>query len=109
MCSLKEQPFVDSLIAIIVACLASFRTLYTRSERSSNRPSGKVDYSDRPSKFRSDDHFIPLTNRGVSAAIVSTGEDSTTSFHEPVYPVDNVHVRRDFSVLPMAENGTVKG
>ena len=99
---------IDSLTAIIVACLASFRTLYTRSERSSNRPSGKADYSDRPSKFRSDNHFVPLKNRGVSAAVVSTGEDSTTSFDEPVYSVDDVHIRQDFVVLPVVANGNVK-
>ncbi|CAF9936601.1 MAG: hypothetical protein HETSPECPRED_010382 [Heterodermia speciosa] len=96
---------IEASVAIIVACLASFRTLYTRSERSSNRPSGKEDYSDRPSKFRSDNHFVPLKNRGVSAAIISTGEDSTTSFDEPVYSVDDVHVRQDFVVLPAAEDG----
>ena len=96
---------IDSYPAIIVACLASFRTLYTRSERSSNRPSGKEDYSDRPSKFRSDNHFVPLKNRGVGAAIISTGEDSTTSFDEPVYSVDDAHVRQDFVVLPAAEDG----
>lgn len=97
---------LEMSVAIIVACLASFRILYTSSERS--RRSTLVDEQpNRATRRLGDDHGIPLStlvlNSSSVIAVESTGhrrESSADTFEEAILPMDNVYVQHKYSVFP---------
>ncbi|CAF9933431.1 hypothetical protein IMSHALPRED_009356 [Imshaugia aleurites] len=91
--------------AIIVACLASFRILYTRSERFRRSA-----FLDKPSN-RVEEHLgngpsIPLNARVVNSTPIAATSDmhhkrqiSTDTFDEAILPMDDVYIQHEHSVL----------
>lgn len=99
-------------VAIIVACLASFRTLYTRSERRKNSsPLGK------PQHLEGASYTHTHNSRGQNATWITSNDDtyelqrplSSTTSEERIFPLNEVYVRRDFSVLPEPEKAHHSG
>ena len=93
---------VRGVVAIIVACLASFRTLYTRSDRPKNRsPKGTT------LPFRGGSYGVSPKSRRGNATWITANDNahelqlslSTTTSEERMLPSNEVYVRHDLSVL----------
>lgn len=93
-------------LAILVACLASFRILYTSSDRS--RRSALIDdQSNRTTERLDNGPGIPLNARVMSSTRIIASENthhkrqtSAATFEEAILPMDNVHVQHKYSVVP---------
>lgn len=102
----QKLTYISSL-AIIVSCLASFRALYTHKERLN-----RAQIQDRPTRksvFRqTKGHWIPLEGTGDTYAFINAHHDARihpeesprTSPEDIITPLNSIHVRHDFAVLP---------
>ena len=92
-------------LAIIVACLASFRILYTKSERS--RRSALIDgQSNRATEHLGNLPGVPLNARVLRRTSVFPSENiyhnqqtSVDSFEEAILPMDNVYVQHRYNLF----------
>ncbi|CAF9934782.1 MAG: hypothetical protein ALECFALPRED_006087 [Alectoria fallacina] len=97
---------LEMTVAILVACLASFRILYTSSDRS--RRSALIDdQSNRTTERLDNGPGIPLNARVMSSTRIIASENthhkrqtSAATFEEAILPMDNVHVQHKYSVVP---------
>ncbi|CAD6588374.1 MAG: hypothetical protein ASARMPRED_003539 [Alectoria sarmentosa] len=96
---------LEMTVAILVACLASFRILYTSSERS--RRSALIDDQSNKTAERLDNGpGIPLNARVMSSTRIIASENthhkrqtSAATFEEAILPMDNVHIQHKYSVV----------
>lgn len=94
-------------LAIIVACLASFRILYVSSERL--RRSTQINFhSDRAIELENNRFSIPLNAQVVSQTVITTSDNtrhmrptSIDTFEEATLPMDDFH--------PVSENSFFYG
>ena len=94
-------------LAVIVSCLASFRALYTHKERL-NRAQFQDRTTRKPTFHQSKGHRIPLEGTGDTCAFVNAyhearilrEESSRTPSEDMILPLNSIHVRHDFAVLP---------
>ena len=93
--------------AIIVACLASFRTLYTRSVKR-YRASPNSDPSGNVRIFQGESKGLSGNSREGNTTQVTANSHtyklqphlSSTSSEERILPLSGVYVHHEFSVLP---------
>ena len=92
-------------LAIIVACIASFRMLYVRSERS-RRSAFNQHHPYTAARSLSDGLSIPLEARLVHPASITASEQtrrqrhtSTVTFEEAILPMHNTHPQHRYSIL----------
>lgn len=97
---------LEITVAIIVACLASFRILYISSERSGHS-TFIDDYSNRTAEYIGNATGVPLNARVVNPTSITTSENtrhkrltSADMFEEAILPMDNVYVQHKYSVFP---------
>ena len=95
-----------SILAVIVACLASFRTLYTRSDRA-KRATPIDNDSGKAALFLGNGHGVPQNIRGLNSTSVTTREDSrhkrqgsAASSGDFILPMNTVYVQREYNVVP---------
>ena len=94
------------LTAIIVACLASFRTLYTRSKR--RKPASREQHrSDQGQIFQGGNRSLSSNKTEGNATQITANGDTyglgpqlSTSSKDQMLPINAVYVQQGFSVLP---------
>lgn len=94
---------LEMTVAIIVACLGSFRILYTSSERS--RRSARIEnQTNRDAEYLGNDPGVPLNARVRNSTSINASEynhkkrlESTDTFEEAILPMDNVYVQHKYS------------
>ena len=104
--SLQKLTYFFSL-AIIVSCLASFRILYTHRGRL-NHARLQDSTTRKPIFHQSKGDMIPLEGNGDSDAFMDAHHEahifrqgsSRTSSENAILPLNSIHVRHDFAVLP---------
>ena len=102
----QKLTYISSL-AIIVSCLASFRALYTHKERL-NRTQVRDRTTRKPIFHQTKAHRIPLEGIGDPCAFINAHHDARilreesfrTSSEDIILPLNSIHVRHDFAVLP---------
>lgn len=104
--SSQKLTYIFSL-AIIVSCLASFRALYTHKGRLN-----RAQFQDRTTRklifHPTKGDRIPLEGKGDTGAFINAHHEarilsegsSRTSSEDIILPLNSIHVRRDFVVLP---------
>ena len=92
-------------LAIVVSCLASFRTLYIYTDRSNVPRLGPRGFQRMP-QFGSDSQGIPLSDQGQHCTVVAAGparcesgqEVLRASFEALTPPLNAVHIQQDSGV-----------
>lgn len=97
---------LEMTVATIVACLASFRILYTSSERF-RRSAFIVDHSNGAAEGLGNGQSILLNARVLSSTSIIPSRDihierqsSADTFEEAILPMDNVYVQHKYNHAP---------
>ncbi|KAL8980505.1 MAG: hypothetical protein Q9205_004430 [Flavoplaca limonia] len=92
---------VEPAVAIIIACGISYRALVSKETRSSNKYSGNTDQR----RLHNDTSHAASNATGNESRVHAGKSSSDSSIGEEVVPLDVIHVRKDYDVIPGTELG----
>ncbi|KAL8879035.1 MAG: hypothetical protein Q9198_003275 [Flavoplaca austrocitrina] len=92
---------VEPAVAIIIACGISYRALVSKETRSSNKYSGNTDQR----RLHNDTSHAASNATGNESRVHAGKSSSDLSIGEEVVPLDVIHVRKDYDVIPGTELG----
>ncbi|KAL8770310.1 MAG: hypothetical protein Q9209_003946 [Squamulea sp. 1 TL-2023] len=97
---------VEPAVAIIIACGISYRALVSKEPRSSNKYSGEADQ--RRLRYGAS-HATSNGTGNESRVRAGKSSSESSSMGEEVVPLDVIHVRKDYDVIPGTELGLAGG
>ncbi|KAL8855130.1 MAG: hypothetical protein Q9221_000036 [Calogaya cf. arnoldii] len=92
---------VEPAVAIIIACGISYRALVSQEARSNKKYSGNSDQR----RLRPGTSHAASNATGNESRVNAGKWSSETSMGEEVVPLDVIHVRKDYDVIPGTELG----